>query len=103
MRPYFAERPSESAQYTGDDSVPAVADLVRKYRPRAISEHSAALRTLRFYGSGWEMNLKLHDWVAVIGGDVAVIPPALFDGSTEPRSVEPRDDERRSDETRTVP
>jgi hypothetical protein len=48
------------------------------------------------------MNLKLHDWVAVIGGDVAVIPPALFDGSAEPTSAEPRDGELGSDETRTV-
>lgn len=89
MRPHFAERPAEAAQFTGSDSVAAVSDLVRKYRPRASSEHSPALRTLRFYGPGWEMNLKLEDWVAVIGRDVAVIPPALFEGSIVPGSNEP--------------
>jgi len=89
VRPHFAERPAEAAQFTGTDSVAEVSELVRKYRPRASSEHSPAMRTLRFYGPGWEMNLKLHDWVAVIGKDVAVIPPPLFEGSIGPGSSEP--------------
>lgn len=81
MQPHFDVRPAESAQYTGPESVASVAELVMKYRPHVSWDHTPALGTLRFYNSGSELNLKVRDWVAVIHGDVAVIPPALFEGS----------------------
>ena len=84
MRPHFDVRPAEAERFTGPDSVAAVADLVVKYRPRVSWDYSPALETLRFYNSGTELNLKLRDWVAVVHGDVAVIPPALFEGSIVP-------------------
>lgn len=35
-----------------------------------------------FYGDEeHDLTLKIHDWAAVIGGQVVVIPPALFEGS----------------------
>jgi hypothetical protein len=78
--PQFAVRP-EAEQFTGEESIEAVADLVRKYRPRCSYEFSPALRTLRFYDSGRELKLKMWDYVAVIRGDIAVIPPSMIPGS----------------------
>jgi hypothetical protein len=83
--PRFPVRP-EAEQFTGPDSVAAVAELVRKYRPQASYESATALGTLRFYNSGRELHLKLQDWVAVVGGDVAVIPPSMFPESIVPGS-----------------
>lgn len=82
--PHF--RPTEAEQFTGPESVAAVTELVRKYRPQVSHESAIALGTLRFYNSGTELHLKLQDWVAVIGGDVAVIPPSLFKESIAPGS-----------------
>lgn len=84
--PHFAVRPVEAEQFTGPESVAAVAELVRRYRPQASYESATALGTLRFYNSGPELRLKLNDWVAVIGGDVAVVPPSMFEGSILPGS-----------------
>ena len=82
--PHFQVRPVEAEQFTGRESVAAVAERVRRYRPQASYESAVGPGTLRFYNSGPELRLKLQDWVAVIGGDVAVIPPALFEGSVGP-------------------
>lgn len=79
--PHFRTRPVEAEQYTGPASIAAVAELVRRYRPHASYESATALGTLRFYNSGDELNLNMHDWVAVIGGEVVVVPPAMFEGS----------------------
>lgn len=83
---HFPVRPVEAEQFTGRESVAAVAELVRRYRPQASYESAAALGTLRFYNSGPELRLKLQDWVAVIGGDVVVIPPSMFEESNVPGS-----------------
>lgn len=80
-KPRFDVRPKESVQFTGPESVDAVAELVRKYRPGVSHAFSPAMRTLTFSGSGPDLELKLNQWAAVIHGDVAVIPPALFEGS----------------------
>ena len=82
--PQFTPRPQEAVQYTGRSSLEAVSELVRKYRPYASYETAAAYGTLRFYDSGREVNLKLYDWVAVIGGDVVVIPPSMIQDSELP-------------------
>lgn len=84
--PHFQVRPIEAEQSTGRESVAAVAELVRRYRPQASYESAAALGTLRFYNGGPELHLKSQDWVAVIGGDVAVFPPSMFEGSTAPEA-----------------
>lgn len=74
----------ETVQFTGPESVAAVAELVRKYRPRVSRLSAPALGTLRFYNSGNELHLKLQDWIVVRGGDVAVMPPALVEKPTLP-------------------
>jgi len=84
--PVFSSRPIEAEQFTGPSSIGAVADLVRRYRPQVSYESAPALGTLRFYNSGPELLLKLQDWVAVIGGDVVVVPPSMFEGSNAPAS-----------------
>jgi hypothetical protein len=84
--PHFPAGSIEAVQFTGPESVAAVADLVRRYRPQVNHVSATALGTLRFYNSGPELHLKLQDWVAVIGGDVAVIPPSMFEESTVPGS-----------------
>ena len=84
--PHFPVRPVEAEQFTGRESVAAVAELVRRYRPQISYESAAALGTLRFYNSGPELRLKLQDWVVVIGSDVVVRPPSIFEESNVLRS-----------------
>ena len=84
--PHLPVRPVEAEQFTGRESVAAVAELVRRYRPQISYESAAALGTLRFYNSGPELRLKLQDWVAVIGSDVVVMPPSMFEESNVLRS-----------------
>lgn len=76
--PSFNPGSIEAEQFTGPESIPAVAALVRRYRPHASYESAVALGTLRFYNSGSELHLKQSDWVAVIGGDVVVVPSSMF-------------------------
>jgi len=73
------ERPRESAQFTGLESVDDVSQFVRKYRPRAGSAFSPVMRTLDFTDDeGGELNLKLNDLVVYMHGDLRVMPSALF-------------------------
>lgn len=84
MPNYRRYKPDEGVQFTGPETVAAVAELVRKYRPRVSHQSAPALGTLRFYDSGPELHLKLQDWVVVIGGDVVVMPPSLVEKPTFP-------------------
>jgi hypothetical protein len=84
--PHFSPPPAEAEQFTGEESVAAVAGLVLKYRPRTSYTFSPALRTLRFYDNSRELKLKMQDWVAVVGGNVVVLPPSLMEGSTTSES-----------------
>lgn len=81
-KPRFDVRPRESVQFTGPESVDAVAELVRKYRPGVSHVFNPVMRTLTFYGGGQDLELKLDQWAAVIHGrEISIIPPALFGGS----------------------
>lgn len=82
--PQFTPRPQEAVQYTGRSSLEAVSELVRKYRPYSSYEIADTVGTRRFYDSGREVNLKLYDWVAELGGDVVVIPPSMIQDSELP-------------------
>ena len=69
----------EAVQFTGPASVPALADLVRKYRPQVSYADSPALGTLRFYGDrDTELNFKLQQWAAVVHGRVVVLPESMY-------------------------
>ena len=74
----------EAVQFTGPESVAAVVELIRKYRPRVSHVSAPALGTLRFYDSGPDLHLKLKDWVVVIRGGVAGMPPELVEKPTLP-------------------
>lgn len=77
------ERPQESVQFTGPESVDDVILFVRKYRPRINSTFSNAMRTLEFDGNGdadggRELKLKLNDLVVYQHGDLHVMPARMF-------------------------
>lgn len=77
--PQFPAGSLEAVQFTGPESVPAMADLVRKYRPQVSYAHSPALRTLRFYGDrDIELKFKLQQWAAVVHGRVVVLPESMY-------------------------
>ena len=81
-KPRFAVRPRESAQFTGPESIEAVAELVRKYRPRVSYTFNPVMSTLTFSGVDRDIKLELNQWAAVLkDGDISVIPAALFEGS----------------------
>ncbi|WP_025104743.1 hypothetical protein [Microbacterium paraoxydans] len=78
----FTERPRESVQFTGPESIDAVAELVRKYRPRINHTFDPVMGTLTFYGVGPDIEIKLTQWVAVRRDNhISVIPAALYEGS----------------------
>lgn len=77
------ERPQESVQFTGPESVDDVILFVRKYRPRINSTFDPVMRTLEFDGNGdgdggRELKLKLNDLVVYQHGELHVMPARMF-------------------------
>lgn len=77
------ERPQESVQFTGSESVDDVILFVRKYRPRINSTFDPVMRTLEFDGNGdgdggRELKLKLNDLVVYQHGELHVMPARMF-------------------------
>lgn len=77
------ERPQESVQFTGPESVDDVILFVRRYRPRINSTFDPVMRTLEFDGNGdgdggRELKLKLNDLVVYQHGELHVMPGRMF-------------------------
>lgn len=78
-----ATTPVRAEQYTGPESVDAVAELVREYRLHASYDHGPGV--LRFYDSGpSDLRLETTDWVVVMGSNVVVMKASLFENWVDP-------------------
>ncbi|PQZ53158.1 MULTISPECIES: hypothetical protein [unclassified Microbacterium] len=87
----FFEINAEAQQFTGRESIDAVAELVKRYRPGASTFGDPKAGTLRFINSGPEITIEMGSWVVAFGGDVVVVSQAEFDAAVT-RPVDESDD-----------
>lgn len=87
--PFFEVRPVEAQQYTGRESIDAIAELVKRFRTHASYQSNPLTGVLRFYGSGEEVHVAMGSWVVAFGADVVMMSQAEFDQVVTPPPAEP--------------